>query len=589
MGKRKSKTGTSKKVLIGIGIFVVIVAILVGIYIMYVHKPAIQEKEQLLQRVSEFNTQYQDKKAQGYDVTEAEAFARKAKQAFGKKDYVGANKFLDNAFEALEKAEIPAIPVEVKAETICTDGIDNDGDGAIDSDDADCWIREGGVLDEDFGMYLTYKEYIDLLPELKEAGIKTIELFPIWKHAGITWMVRDYSKFDSTRGTEAGLNEFIREAHKLGIKVIVQIEVCVTATPHEICRDVKTGESYYDPEGTGGEAYLYQLANPTKKILLKDVNGNFVCFPFGFGYCVDRSSQDVIEFFSDVFITQITERGLDGVYIGGGIDNYYKEGEKIWHTCDSWDPPQVVAEDHSPLPLFRALNNLKKPDQIIASEHISTKEAKTDWGCYYPYYQPYTDLDEVMDISDDYSFMSLLRTHVIENKLTSAGFVDWVKNRPVLYDRLRYVTYRNSEFQSRSVAPRRFIQEDSRYPSLVTLLCTIPGVPKVTYFELTSRFDEWKTVLPIRNNNNALKYGSLENVWKSGDDTYAYLRSYEDENVVVVINFRDKTVTSILSLPFSSDSVLYDELNDESFTVDDPDNFQISVPAYGSRILVLQG
>ena len=98
----------------------------------------------------------------------------------------------------------------------------------------------------------------------------------------------------------------------------------------------------------------------------------------------------------------------------------------------------------------------------------------------------------------------------------------------------------------------------------------------------------WKKVLNIRNNNRALKYGSIENVWKSGDDTYAYLRSYEDESVVVVVNFRDKRATGILSLPFSSNSVLHDELNGQTFTAVDPSNFQISVPAYGSMVLVFE-
>jgi cell fate (sporulation/competence/biofilm development) regulator YlbF (YheA/YmcA/DUF963 family) len=106
----------SKKILIGIGIFVVIIALLVGIYFIQVYKPAIQEKKQLIERFSEFESQYQEKKAQGYDVSEAGEFARKAKRAFDKKDYKMANGFLNNALEALEKAvKIPAIPEDVKA------------------------------------------------------------------------------------------------------------------------------------------------------------------------------------------------------------------------------------------------------------------------------------------------------------------------------------------------------------------------------------------------------------------------------------------------------------------------------------------
>ena len=116
MGKKKWKSGMGKKIVTWIGIFVVIIALLVGFYFIY-YKPAIQEKEQLLHRFSEFNMQYQEKKAQGYDVFEARVFARKAKHAFNRKDYKTANNVLDNAFDALEKAEkILIIPEAVKEE-----------------------------------------------------------------------------------------------------------------------------------------------------------------------------------------------------------------------------------------------------------------------------------------------------------------------------------------------------------------------------------------------------------------------------------------------------------------------------------------
>lgn len=110
----------NKKILIGIGTLVII-ALLVGIYFIQVYKPAIQEKKQLIERFSEFESQYQEKKAQGYDASAAEVFARKAKRAFDSKDYKMANGFLNNAFEALEKAEkIPPLPLEAleKAEMI---------------------------------------------------------------------------------------------------------------------------------------------------------------------------------------------------------------------------------------------------------------------------------------------------------------------------------------------------------------------------------------------------------------------------------------------------------------------------------------
>lgn len=101
----------NKKILIGIGILAAVIALLVGIYFIYVYKPAVPIEEQLKAKYSEFKTLCNEKKAQGYEVTEAEEIVRKAKQAFDRKDYKMANKFLDNAFEALGRAKIPIAPV----------------------------------------------------------------------------------------------------------------------------------------------------------------------------------------------------------------------------------------------------------------------------------------------------------------------------------------------------------------------------------------------------------------------------------------------------------------------------------------------
>ncbi|MCX9012720.1 MAG: alpha-glucosidase C-terminal domain-containing protein [Candidatus Methanoperedens sp.] len=98
--------------------------------------------------------------------------------------------------------------------------------------------------------------------------------------------------------------------------------------------------------------------------------------------------------------------------------------------------------------------------------------------------------------------------------------------------------------------------------------------------------DFYKKVIGIRNRNDALKYGSTENVWKAGDNTFAYLRSYTESKAAIVINFQNKEVSSTLSLPFESGIILRDELNNESFVVNDPNNFKIKLQPYGSRILV---
>ncbi|RLG64675.1 hypothetical protein DRO02_03745, partial [archaeon] len=107
--------------------------------------------------------------------------------------------------------------------------------------------------------------------------------------------------------------------------------------------------------------------------------------------------------------------------------------------------------------------------------------------------------------------------------------------------------------------------------------------------QLIKKCSTFIKILKIREKHKAIKYGSISNVWESGDNTYAYLQEYEDKKVVIVINLLDREATSYPDLSFlPRGSVLYDELSGETFNVNEPSNFKISVPRYGSRILALK-
>lgn len=95
----------NKKILTRIGILIVLIILISGC----IRQPTAPTEEQLSEKFCEFESQYDEKKTEGYDVTEAEEFARKAKQAFDREDYETANKLLDKAFEALERPNIPEV------------------------------------------------------------------------------------------------------------------------------------------------------------------------------------------------------------------------------------------------------------------------------------------------------------------------------------------------------------------------------------------------------------------------------------------------------------------------------------------------
>ena len=104
----------NKKILMGIGILLIIL-LLLAVFVILIYKPFIT-KNVVEQRFSEFEAQSAEKKALGYDVTKAEAFARQARLVYDSGKYNKANKWLNMAFEALEKAEISITPPEAVEE-----------------------------------------------------------------------------------------------------------------------------------------------------------------------------------------------------------------------------------------------------------------------------------------------------------------------------------------------------------------------------------------------------------------------------------------------------------------------------------------
>lgn len=86
------------------GILIIAIILISGC----IRRPTTPTREELIQRFSEFESQLNEKKAEGYNVTEAEGFQRKVKQAFDRKDYRTANECLDKAVLALSAASKPS-------------------------------------------------------------------------------------------------------------------------------------------------------------------------------------------------------------------------------------------------------------------------------------------------------------------------------------------------------------------------------------------------------------------------------------------------------------------------------------------------
>jgi len=478
------------------------------------------------------------------------------------------------------------------------------------------WLLEGPIYETHPYYYNgTLKDITERIPELADLGVKTIYLLPIWEHRpmppeghplryGFIYHITDYYKISPEFGTEGDLKELVETAHRHDMKVILEFVNCVTWG----------GSVIYENDWTlsvplaelrkkfplkyviwGNETYVYYNCKTGRRehlpsrlrcdVFGKVVGGEVKLFTYpypAYGYAVDRANPELINYLTGVAEYYVREFDVDGFRVDAPGDN--------------WNP-EVVPGDHSSIELLRRVNEAikrVKPDAVLISEMAGRYEYRAGWR------QPDPVFDEMCELSLSYYFYNNLMASLPE--LDTEKLLEILNGEKVWYGRARA---RFSELHG-----HRRISElapELNKPLLV-LISTIPGVPLIQAGQevgATNAFlpnapvdwehgdyelrDFYRKVFKIRNNNGALKFGSMRGVWKSGDKMIAFLRSYEEEKAIVLVNMQSRAVSSTLSLPLEPGAVLYDALNGERFVVSDPKNFKVTVPAYGSRILIVEG
>lgn len=590
-------TGGSKEVMVRMRTEVMLALLIIGIILLSgcVGKTGIT-KEQLLEKYSKISTQFDIEKSKGNNVTEVEIIIRQAKEAYDKGDYKEADSLLDKASAILEKKDIPTKSlISLKPPTNLT---------RVDRS----WLYEGLIYETHPYYYPdhSFKEITEQVPSLFDLGIRTIYLMPVWEQPpgerdySLLYHTYDYYKINPVYGTPQELKELINTAHKYNMKVLFDLVTCCTWKGSAIWNkggvlSISLSELQNKAKNLGwtleyktvdGNRYASYNCSTRNNRILCDFGGMIVedkvillQYPqVGWGFAIDKTNPETIEYFTEVAKYYVKEYDIDGWRVDAPSNN--------------WNP-SIISGDRSSQQLLRRvkteITNIK-PDAILLSEWPTI-------ATIYPSDPPVkAELDEESEASYSYFFY-----HKISETIRAKKLFDVLGKENIWYNRTRVRFSESHDTYQRinNVAPQ--INKP-----LIVLLSTIPGIPMIqagqeigaTYEFFTVPTVDWangdyelrnfyKKVFEIRNNHVALKYGSLETAWKSGDNVYAYSRSYEDEKVVVIINFLDKSAKSKIDLSFmDKGSILYDALNDEKFTVDDPNNFEISVPAYGSRIFV---
>ncbi len=483
--------------------------------------------------------------------------------------------------------------IEVKVETICTDHIDNDGDGLMDNEDGDCWMREGPIYEVSIATIDTpsgrkYSTVTNLVPALKDLGIKTIYLLPIWvspqtytdKTSG--YNIVNYSQLNPYYGTEKDLHDLVDTVHANNMRIL--FDLVVSYKPDSSVEYENHPEWFlHYPDGT--------------------------IYKWRWGYSTDHTSPGFIDSIADAAEYYVKEYHIDGWRVDAPTVNI-KGGDEPRILLGNGDNiPQDYGAEQLIKEVKRRIINLKS-DAVLYPESPGPLCEKDPPGCD-------TSFDKYSEVSYNWYFSGWLDypikhiptgtityrngflDKIVTNKATSEDLVNYLANENIKYNRSR------SHFSENHDTQRVQLAYPDQNKNLLVLISTITGIPMIfagqeigdtkklssTLTKYNTKSDLYqfhKKVFSIRSSHAALKYGDIQNVWKSGDNTFAYSRTYEDETVVVVINFKGKQATSVLNVPFNKGDILKDELSGEEFTVSDPNNFRISTPTYGSGILTLK-
>lgn len=452
------------------------------------------------------------------------------------------------------------------------------------------WLNEGAIYNVNIAQFdtkKTYSELTQLVPKLKELGIKTIYLAPIWnsietQQSRTSGYSLINSELNPNYGTEEDLKNLIDTVHANDMRILFDLVIS------------------YRPDTS------IEYKNSPEMFLHYKNDGSV--YKWRWGYSTDQTSTAFIVDMSNMAEYYVKNFNIDGWRVDAPQVNI-KEGDEKNLLLGNGTPI------HSNYGAAELLKEVKRKITAIKSDAILYTELpgplceRTPQTCD-------TAFDEYAEISYNWYFSGWLDyatripigpitykngflDNVVANKTTSQDLVNYLINENIKNDRTRSHFSENHDTQRvQAVYPKQ-------NKALMALISTIPGVPMIHAGQETgntkkqvvdlsgydTNSDLWQfysKVLNIRNSNNALKYGEIKNIWKDGDNVYAYSRTYGNETVVVVINFGDLQTTSILDMPFKKGDMLKDELSGESFTITNAANFQIYVSAYGSKILSLK-
>ena len=406
---------------------------------------------------------------------------------------------------------------------------------------------------------------INKFNHIKDLGIDVIYLTPIfYSSSNHKYDTIDYFRIDPSFGNTEDLKELVRLCHSNDIKVILDgVFNHIGYYSHQFQAAINNGKlsRYWDWFYIDGEKVDTDTIN-------YECVGYYKWMPK-----LNYSNTEVREYFLSVGEYWIKEAGIDGwrLDVADEVDfTFWQEYRKKIKSIDK--DILLIGET------WKNGTDLLRGDQMDTIMNYRFRDSAID------YFAERTIIsksfaDRIESILFDYPYA----THnILYNLLDS-------------HDTARFLTTCNGDLNKLKLS--------------VVFQMTFPGMPFVYYGDeigmtgdtdpdcrKTMAWDSidneilgfYKRIINIRRGSNALKYGTFKHI-NTNSEVYSFIRDYEDESVIVLINNSDEEYKLSSDLTKYNENIMFEILNEDSEknNLEDSRKFIVHLPAGRFEILSL--
>jgi len=424
------------------------------------------------------------------------------------------------------------------------------------------WVKDAVIYElfvRNFTLEGTLNAATARLAELQRLGATVVWLMPIHPigevkrkgSLGSPYSVKDYFDVSPDLGTKDDLKNFVAEAHRLGLKVILDVVINHTAWDNTL---IKTNANFYTRDKDSN------IVSPNKDWSdVADLN-----------YAVP----ELRRYMTDMLLSWIRECDVDG----------YRCDVSELIPMDFWK--ECNAELRAAKPSLMLLSEGTLPEH-----HVIGFDLTYSWNVYDALVavvsgkKPATALDEVLEIEAKVFPQNTLRLRFNTNHDKNA------------YDGTPTELYKGKA-AAKTTAVLAFTLGGYETLRGVPMLYNgdeVGNTKRIGLFEKepiewkTENADEFRAfyteLIALRRRESALRRGTMTKLKSSNDEAvFAYERTHENSRVVVALNLRNAPFTGFLKV--DADKTLLDVFDAQKEFATKDGNLRLSLNSFEHKIFV---